>query len=176
MTTVGSEPLSDRVISVITISLLHPSQSVPVQSWTFAPENVVRIGRSHDNDVILHSSVVSRHHIELWPKESNWEVISFGSNGTYVDNQQITQKPVVDGMIVRLGNTGPKLQINLTQEESSQRGMPKPTGQKREASGQTPAAPTSPGSDPSKDRQTFLTNPKVKRTKPEEPPTTDVEV
>lgn len=187
MATVGSENVSDPVIWAIAISLLHPSQSVPVQSWTFEPEKVVRIGRSQDNDVILHSSVVSRHHLELWPNESSWEVVSFGSNGTYIDNQPITQEPLVDGMVIRLGNTGPKLQINLTEvnrdEKKDGPSEPMATEPKLTPSGSDPSGqiatepkPTRPGSDPSKDRQTFLTNPNLKRTKPEEPPPTDVDL
>ena len=124
------------------------------------------MGRSHDNDVILHSSVVSRHHIELWPNESNWEIISLGSNGTYVDNQLITQEPLVDGMVIRLGNTGPKLQINLVESDDSGDEPPLPTKQATPSS--TPGA--------ANDRQTFLTNPNLKRTRGDEPPPTDVDI
>lgn len=99
---------------MITLTLLHPTQSVPVQSWAFEAESVVRIGRSNDNDVIIYSAVVSRHHVELWHSSSGWEIINFGANGTYVENQLITQMPVIDGMVIRLGNSGPKLRIRVT--------------------------------------------------------------
>jgi pSer/pThr/pTyr-binding forkhead associated (FHA) protein len=98
---------------VITLTLLHPTQSVSVQSWTFESEAVVRIGRATDNDVIIYSAVVSRHHVELWNNPSGWEIINFGANGTYIDDQPITQMPVVDGMIVRLGNSGPKISLQM---------------------------------------------------------------
>ncbi|MEO0646592.1 MAG: FHA domain-containing protein, partial [Cyanobacteria bacterium J06650_10] len=39
--------------NVITLSLLHPIDKTPVQSWSFEEESVVRIGRSVDNDVVL---------------------------------------------------------------------------------------------------------------------------
>lgn len=99
---------------MITLTLLHPTQSVAVQSWAFEAESVVRIGRSNDNDVIIYSAVVSRHHVELWNNPSGWEIINFGANGTYVENQLITQMPVIDGMVIRLGNSGPKLRIRVT--------------------------------------------------------------
>ncbi|MEL6471326.1 MAG: FHA domain-containing protein, partial [Cyanobacteria bacterium J06623_4] len=51
--------------NVITLSLLHPIDKTPVQSWSFEAEPVVRIGRSVNNDVVLYSAVVSRHHVEL---------------------------------------------------------------------------------------------------------------
>nr|WP_199315387.1 FHA domain-containing protein [Planktothrix sp. FACHB-1355] len=93
--------------------MLHPSQSTPVQSWTFGGEPLIRIGRSKDNDVVLYSAVVSRNHVELWNNGTDWEIISFGANGTYVDNEPITQRQVVDGMIFRLGSSGPKIQVLL---------------------------------------------------------------
>jgi pSer/pThr/pTyr-binding forkhead associated (FHA) protein len=98
---------------VITLTLLHPIQSVPVQSWCFESEPVVRIGRSNDNDVIIYSAVVSRHHVELWNHGNDWKIINFGANGTYVDDRPIAQVPVVDGMTIRLGNSGPKIRIRV---------------------------------------------------------------
>jgi len=99
---------------VITLTLLHPVQSVPVQSWTFEPESVIRIGRSTDNDVVLYSAVVSRHHVEVRPKSSAaWEIVSLGANGTYLEGKRISQVPAVDGMIIRLASSGPKIQIRL---------------------------------------------------------------
>ena len=98
---------------MITLSLLHPSQSAPVQSWTFGLEPVIRIGRSKDNDVVLLSSVVSRKHMELLNNGSDWEIVSLGSNGTFVNDVPIKKVKVQDGMIVRLGSSGPKIQIHL---------------------------------------------------------------
>jgi len=109
------------LIPVITLTLLHPLQSVPVQSWIFDSESVVRIGRSTDNDVILYSAVVSRHHVELRLGASGWEVVSLGANGTYLDEKRITQVPVVDGMVIRLASSGPKIQIRIGSVQSDAR-------------------------------------------------------
>ncbi len=98
---------------MITITLLHPLQSVPVQNWTFGPQSVIRIGRSTDNEVILYSAVVSRHHVELRFNGSEWEIINLGANGTYIDGKRILQMAVNDGMVIRLASSGPKIQIRL---------------------------------------------------------------
>jgi len=98
---------------VITLTLLHPTQSIPVQSWNFESESVIRIGRANDNDVIIYSAVVSRHHAELWNNPSGWEIINFGVNGTYINDESIIQAPVVEGMTIRLGNSGPKIRLQL---------------------------------------------------------------
>ncbi len=99
---------------MITLTLLHPIQSIPVQSWTFERGSVIRIGRSTDNDVILYSAVVSRHHVELRQVNSGgWEIINLGANGTYLDGKRITQVPVEDGVIIRLARSGPNIQIHI---------------------------------------------------------------
>jgi pSer/pThr/pTyr-binding forkhead associated (FHA) protein len=102
---------------VITLTLLHPLKALPVQHWTFQPTSVIRIGRSTENQVVLYSAVVSRHHVEIRPQGSQWEIVSLGSNGTYVDGKRISKTLATDGMIIRLASSGPKLQIRLDSPE-----------------------------------------------------------
>jgi pSer/pThr/pTyr-binding forkhead associated (FHA) protein len=128
-----------QVTQPIALTLLHPLQPVPVQSWTFEPDAVIRIGRSSDNDVILYSAVVSRHHVEIRRNDSVWEVISLGANGTYIDGKRIAKVPAIDGMVIRLASSGPKIQIRLG-------GLPEGKGQKASS---THSEETS--RDPSKD-------------------------
>ena len=97
---------------MITLSLLHPLHKTPVQSWTFTEEDTVRVGRSTDNDVVLYSAVVSRHHVELHRADSGWVIQSIGTNGTYLDGQRIAEATVADGMVIRLARSGPNIQIN----------------------------------------------------------------
>jgi pSer/pThr/pTyr-binding forkhead associated (FHA) protein len=101
---------------VITLSLLHPLNEIPVQHWTFEDESVIRIGRSTDNNVVLYSAVVSRHHVEIRHGEAGWEVINLGTNGTYVDGKRVTQVPVTDGIVIRLARSGPNIQINVGED------------------------------------------------------------
>ncbi|MDY6938788.1 MAG: FHA domain-containing protein [Cyanobacteriota bacterium] len=105
---------------MITLVLLHPTQNTVLRSWKFDDKSAIRIGRAKTNDVTIVSAVVSRLHMELWKTASNWEAIGYGANGTYVNGERINQAPVVDGMVIRLGSSGPKLQIQLrdTQDTS----------------------------------------------------------
>lgn len=98
---------------MITLFLLHPLKKIPVQNWTFENEPVIRIGRSTDNHVVLYSAVVSRHHVELRYKGSQWEIVNLGTNGTYLDGKRITQVTAQDGVIIRLARSGPNIQIRL---------------------------------------------------------------
>ncbi|MGK7901020.1 MAG: FHA domain-containing protein [Hormoscilla sp.] len=100
---------------MITLTLLHPLQDTAVQNWTFEKEPVIRIGRSTDNNVILYSAVVSRHHVELRREaDCQWELRNIGTNGTYLDGKRISQVSVVDGTVIRLARSGPKIKISIS--------------------------------------------------------------
>jgi pSer/pThr/pTyr-binding forkhead associated (FHA) protein len=99
---------------VITVSLLHPTQAVPTQSWTFTNETTVRIGRATDNDVVLYSAVVSRYHVELRKSSAGWRVVNISTNGIYgTDGQPLSKVAVTDGMVFRLATSGPRMKVNL---------------------------------------------------------------
>lgn len=102
---------------MITLTLLHPGKPEPVQNWTFSSQPTIRIGRSKDNDVVLFSAVVSRHHLEIKRSGNQWELINLGTNGTYIDGEPITKALARDGLIVHLASSGPKIQIHLESEE-----------------------------------------------------------
>jgi len=102
---------------VITLNLLHPLNSTAMQKWSFDSDPIIRIGRAEDNHVVLYSSVVSRYHLEIRQQDKKWEIVGLGTNGTYVDGQLVAHAPVVDGIVVRLAASGPKLQISLEEVE-----------------------------------------------------------
>lgn len=101
---------------MIILTLLHPVKQIPIQVWTFPNEAVIRIGRSTDNQVVLYSAVVSRHHVELRRIGTHWEVINLGTNGTFLDGRRITQEPITDGAVIRLARSGPNIQIRMGEE------------------------------------------------------------
>ena len=103
---------------MITLTLLHPVQSTPVQSWSFEKDSVIQIGRAVENHVVLYSAVVSRYHVELRQSGSQWEVVNLGTNGTYLDGQRVTQSPIADGSIIRLARSGPNIQVQLASSDA----------------------------------------------------------
>jgi pSer/pThr/pTyr-binding forkhead associated (FHA) protein len=115
---------------------------------------LVRIGRSNDNDVVVYSAVVSRHHVEMALTETGWQINSVGANGTYVNQERIASVRAVDGMVLRLGSTGPKIQISLGPLAANLYG-------KTITAKKTPVSSTS---DPAARVKTFLTEPKTATT------------
>ena len=113
--------LSRQIKSVITLTLLHPLQSVAVQSWEFTDEPSIKIGRASDNEVVLYSAVVSRYHIEIRKSGAEeWEVVNVGSNGTYIDGERIEKTKALDGMIIRLAKSGPKILLKIKSNSSQE--------------------------------------------------------
>lgn len=101
-------------MSAIVLRLLN---SIPVQHWTFTSDDVIRIGRAMDNNVILFSAVVSRHHAELrWSEIEGWQLLNMSPNGTYVDGEPIKTVTIKDATIARLATSGPKIQIKIASE------------------------------------------------------------
>ena len=108
---------------------------------------MISIGRATDNQVILYSAVVSRHHVELRRRGSSWEVVNLGANGTYLDGKRISEAPIGDGALIRLARSGPQIQIHLGAPEVKE-------GQKIISQKRAPA-----DSQPDKSRDT-LVNPR----------------
>ena len=104
---------AENISEDITLILLHPTQGTPIKSWAFKNISLIRIGRAPDNELVLESPVVSRHHAELQFTGSHWEVSSLGANGTFVDNRQVSKERVADGAVVRLAVTGPQLECRI---------------------------------------------------------------
>ncbi|MDY7024428.1 MAG: FHA domain-containing protein [Cyanobacteriota bacterium] len=105
--------LKQQPVNVITLTLLHPNKSIPLRVWTFEHQEVIRIGRSVKNDVVLYSAVVSRYHAELRRQGKSWIAVGLGTNGTYLNGQLIQQSPIVDGQIIHLAISGPKIQLSI---------------------------------------------------------------
>ncbi|MDY7013759.1 MAG: FHA domain-containing protein [Cyanobacteriota bacterium] len=150
---------------MLTLTLLHPIRLTPIQSWEFSSESLVQIGRSLDNDIVLYSSVVSRHHLELRnnPSAFQWDVINLGANGTYVDGELVGKIPVVNNTVLHLAKTGPKLLLRLGQVD------PSTLGKKAIA---RPRLPQSNAMDLATGKTTFLTARIAQRLAQQKPPTT----
>lgn len=106
---------------MVTLTLLHPTASTPLQHWNFQKQSIIRIGRSPDNDVILNDPLVSRHHVELRevssPSGNRWHFVNQGSNGTFLNGSLVSQGLLPDEALIRLAREGPVLKFQ-TQESS----------------------------------------------------------
>lgn len=66
----------------------------------------VVVGRALDCHVTIHDALLSRRHCLLEKIGEEWVVSDLGSkNGTYVNDELIQKRPLLDGDIVRIGKT-----------------------------------------------------------------------
>ncbi|ANV89591.1 hypothetical protein AWQ24_02475 [Picosynechococcus sp. PCC 8807] len=105
---------------MIILTLLHPIQATPMQNWSFETETTISIGRSTDNDVVLYSAVVSRHHVELRLEGEEWSIVNLGTNGTYIEDQRVEQCVAKDGLVFRLATSGPKILVRIQGKQLSE--------------------------------------------------------
>ncbi len=140
---------------MVSLTLLEPQQKTPLQQWCFENSSIIRIGRAADNHVVLTDSLVSRHHLELRQVDlaSNggaWQLISQGTNGTFLNGILVTQSPLPDNSLLQLAQGGPILQFQIQEVTVLETGLRSPDMQRTEEnaaetfySAKNPANPSS---------------------------------
>ncbi|WP_375471644.1 protein kinase [uncultured Nostoc sp.] len=113
---------------MVSLTLLEPQQKTPLQQWCFENSSIIRIGRAADNHVVLNDSLVSRHHLELRKigDASNgdaWQLISQGTNGTFLNGILVLQSPLADNSLLQLAQGGPILQFQIQEVTELETGL-----------------------------------------------------
>ncbi|MEH1940927.1 MAG: FHA domain-containing serine/threonine-protein kinase [Nostoc sp.] len=113
---------------MVSLTLLEPQQKTPLQQWCFENSSIIRIGRAADNHVVLSDSLVSRHHLELRQVDSaqnggGWQVISKGTNGTFLNGILVIQGPLPDNSLLQLAQGGPILQFQIQEATVLETGL-----------------------------------------------------
>ena len=76
------------------------------------PAATTHIGRETDNDVVLDDPATSRHHAEILFHEGHYVVKDLGSaNGTYVNEQRVSERALADGDAIRVGQNVVKISL-----------------------------------------------------------------
>ena len=103
-----------------TLTLLDPHTQKPLKQWQFPNQSAIRIGRFQDNDVVLSQfREVSRHHLELRKigdpsSRDGWQLISQGTNGTFVNGKLVSRGSLRDNDVIRLAQKGPLLKFQIS--------------------------------------------------------------
>ncbi|MBZ5591000.1 MAG: transglycosylase SLT domain-containing protein [Acidobacteriia bacterium] len=79
-------------------------------------DDVTRIGRSAENDVIItDAAIVSGHHVEIRKQGTTYRLCDLNStNGTYLNGQRVAEEVLLDPpCVIRMGADGPELSFVL---------------------------------------------------------------
>lgn len=93
---------------------LQPKKSINTENLTdnkiylddFLHLDKIKIGRAPQNEVIIHSILVSRNHCELYKVGETWKIKDLNStNGTFYNGRKLTQEiPITNEDIISIGN------------------------------------------------------------------------
>jgi len=86
------------------VLLDYPAADAALLDHTCRPAR--RIGRVPDNDIVVPHVSVSRHHAELRTTPGGYRIVDLGShNGTFVNEQRVTEAALAEGDSVGFGDT-----------------------------------------------------------------------
>ena len=111
-------------VSRLEIQLLDANGEHVTAEWRFEskPGAAVRVGRAHDNDVVITDRYVSRYHAEICYAGGAWHVLSLGRHGMFhggapIDNSHRLRTGLQE---LQLGGTGMTLRLHVDPPEPSE--------------------------------------------------------
>ncbi len=95
----------------VVLYLLESAHGPPLQYWSFDNEQLIRVGRSIENQVVVANPYVSRAHCYLLLTEQGWSLNAISDQGIFVRSEKLEQLPLVPGLVFRMGRNGPFLRF-----------------------------------------------------------------
>jgi pSer/pThr/pTyr-binding forkhead associated (FHA) protein len=94
----GDENLeSERPAAESAFLIIQGTKAVPLS------QEIIRIGRSHDNSVVIDDPRISRHHAEIRLINDHFILFDLGSSGgTYINGQRSSQAMLYPGDVISL--------------------------------------------------------------------------
>src|SRR5262245_7322554 len=99
------------------IHLLDSAQGHPLQTWRFKNQDLITIGRSDGNDIVLADRHVSRAHATISFDGGEWTIVSIGRHGTLVNDRMVSEAKLAHQSTFRLGSEGPLLRFDTNVSE-----------------------------------------------------------
>jgi hypothetical protein len=109
------------MIPRVTLQLLDTPAGKALQQWVFEGKDLIRIGRSPENDVVIADRFVSREHVYLSRYEEAWVVTVLTPQGILCGTRKLfnlrLSPETAHGFQFQLGSSGPVLRLELDAEE-----------------------------------------------------------
>jgi pSer/pThr/pTyr-binding forkhead associated (FHA) protein len=103
----------------VCLQLLDSSKGQPIQTWRFADQREITIGREAARDIVISDPHVSRHHATLFAGKEDWMLVSCGRHGTLIDSRLVVEAPLRPGVVFQLGPSGPMIRFDLAEPAPS---------------------------------------------------------
>jgi pSer/pThr/pTyr-binding forkhead associated (FHA) protein len=105
-------PLSPVPGNLVAVHLLDSAQGNALQTWRFAHQGIITIGRDETNDIVLADPIVSRSHVRIVYQSGSWTLNSTGRHGTLVNDRLVSDMVLNHQTVFRLGAGGPMLRFD----------------------------------------------------------------
>jgi serine/threonine-protein kinase len=133
---------------MVILTLLHSQDGTPLHQWQFE-DDVIKVGRSPENQLVLKDSVVSRFHLELRKLEpldsaaepEQWQLVNHSVNGTFVNGEAIADGLLNSPTQLQLAYDGPILKFEVVERSTIENSTPAESQSDQPASAQA-MAPT----------------------------------
>lgn len=107
--------------STVTLYLLDAPDGALLQQWIFENKQVIRIGRSPENDVVIAHKYVSRDHVCLSHERGSWVVTVTSQQGILWGPRKVFNLTLGPNsarkFVFRLGPNGPYMRFEPVAEE-----------------------------------------------------------
>jgi len=95
------------------VRLLHISGSLKGREDKLN-QNIIRLGRKPDNDVVFSDNIVSGHHAEIQIDSRQITIVDLdSSNGTYINQKRVRKEKVHHNDRIQLGAEGPVFELRF---------------------------------------------------------------
>ncbi|NJD59095.1 MAG: FHA domain-containing protein [Anaerolineae bacterium] len=114
MTMIGQEPLSPQVVPPPQIKVAIAGEEV--KTYTLSTSRVT-IGRAEDNDIVVNSRIVSRHHAILEKEKDGYilYLVPAAGNPILLDGRPLADKhKLQNGDTLRIGSLDPGMMVTMT--------------------------------------------------------------
>ncbi len=111
---------------MVTLTLLNSNNHQTIKEWHFNHNNIIKIGRVSDNDLILSNfPQVSRYHLELRKikNKNNWKAVSIGQNGAFINGVFFEETLLPNNALIQLAKKGPLLKFSLGTKKNKFNGL-----------------------------------------------------
>ncbi len=96
----------------IVLDLLDTATGQPLQTWRFAGQTRILLGRAPDGDVVVTSPYVSRSHAYVQHVDGVWQAVAISSQQLLVNERRVALVELFDGCVFRLGSNGCSLRFS----------------------------------------------------------------
>lgn len=103
----------------VELQLMDSTLSHPLQTWCFNDVDLIRLGRSSENEVQISHPYVSRSHAVIKFHDEEWSLHVLSQNGAYVEGKKVNYEKLKNESVFQLSQSGPFLKFVVVESPTN---------------------------------------------------------